>query len=388
MVRKVLQIVEAADAGVGRHALDLIEGLVAAGWETHLIFSPLRIGRSFRERLERMSEVTQIAIPIKQSVHPMDLAAVWKIAGYLKTAGPFSLLHGHSSKGGAVGKLAAILAGVPSVYTPNALVTMNPELSRMKSNAYAAMERCLGKAGTMIAVSESERDHAISLGISADRITVVPNGIPDQELPTRDSLRNELGIDPKAKVVGFVGRLFGQKAPEILVRAFARATIHHADAVLAIVGDGPLKKDLVQLADQLDISGQIQWLGERDGQRTMPAFDLFVLSSNYEGMPYVLLEAAHAKLPIVATRVSGTSMVVHEGENGLTTPPGDVDALADAIETLLGDEQLQQRFSQASLARSGEWSSERMVKNTIAVYEDVMRGQRTESRLHIGTRLQ
>jgi glycosyltransferase involved in cell wall biosynthesis len=369
MRRKVLHIVEASDAGVGRHVLDLVGGLVDAGWDVHLVYSPLRMGEAFRHALKSMSGVTAVQIPMKRSVHPADAVSVWKVVKYLKKAGPFDLVHGHSSKGGALARIAARIAGLPSFYTPNALVTMNPELGRWKARTYRFVERALGRIGTvLVAVSHDEREHALSLGIAPEKVVVIPNGIALENLPQRDAVRASLGIDLDATVIGFVGRLFAQKAPEVLLRAFAQSTGPGTNAVLAVVGDGPLRSQLESLAETLGVSGKIRWLGTRPGQQSMPAFDLFAMPSHYEGMPYVLLEAAHAGLPIVATRVSGVSLVVRNGENGFTVAPGDVEAMTKALDALLSNAELRREFSQASRARVKEWSIQRMIDDTIRLY--------------------
>jgi glycosyltransferase involved in cell wall biosynthesis len=262
---------------------------------------------------------------------------------------------------------------LPSFYTPNALVTMNPELGPMKRKAYRLFEKWLGKLGTiLIAVSEMERDHAVALGMPPESVAVVPNGIALADLPDRASVRNELGIDADATVVGFVGRLFAQKAPAVLLRAFAQSNAQESRAILAMVGDGPMRAELDVLAEELGITEKIRWLGARNGQRTMPAFDVFALPSLYEGMPYVALEAAHAGLPIVASRVSGISSVVRDDENGYVVEPGDVGGFAMALDKLLLDPERRERFSAPSLSRVQEWTLDRMVDDTIKVYEQVL----------------
>jgi glycosyltransferase involved in cell wall biosynthesis len=362
---------------VGRHVLDLLKGLIDHGWDTHLIYSPLRMSMDFQQAIEPRTGLTAVSLPIRRSIHPEDVIALREVVHYVRRCGPFDLIHGHSSKGGALARLAGRICGVPSVYTPNALVTMNPELGHIKSRVYRVAERCLGRMGDLfIAVSDAERHHAISLGVPASSIAVVPNGIAPPLLRDRQTVRAEFGIDADAPVVGFVGRLSCQKAPQVLIRAFAECVAGHPHAVLAIVGEGPLQEELEQLAHELGVSRHIRWLGARNGQQAMPAFDLLVLSSNYEGMPYVLLEAAHAGLPIVATRVSGASTVVRDNENGFLVAPGDTGAIARAMDALLSDSDLRARFSAASLARVREWTRDRMVRETVKLYAGVAGNRR------------
>ena len=375
MHQRILHIVEATDAGVGRHVLDLLKGLIDDGWDTHLLYSPLRMSESFQQAMSSLEGLTAVPLEMRRSVHPQDVFTVRQVVQYARQAGPFAVIHGHSSKGGALARLAGRIAGVRSVYTPNALVTMNPELGPMKARTYRVAERWLGRIGDLlIAVSEDEREHAISIGVPPASIAVVPNGIAPPSLSDREAVRAEFGIEADANVVGFVGRLFAQKAPHVLIQAFAECAGRHPQAILAIVGDGPLRESLEQLATDLGVSDQIRWLGSQNGQQAMPAFDLFVLSSHYEGMPYVLLEAAHAGLPIVTTRVSGASSVVCDDENGFTVNPGDVHKMGEAIDKLLSDAEMRSQFSSASRLRAGEWTRDRMVGDVVELYEGLGNG--------------
>src|SRR5205823_14138786 len=112
----------------------------------------------------------------------------------------------------------------------------------------------------------------------------------------RDGARAELGLGARDTVVGFVGRLSPQKAPEVLLKAFALLVPKLPSAVLVVIGDGPLSEPLRKLAEEWDVAGRVKWLGWRDGGHAMSAFDVFVLPSRYEGLPYVAIEALVAGL--------------------------------------------------------------------------------------------
>src|SRR5205814_9009851 len=106
-------------------------------------------------------------------------------------------------------------------------------------------------------------------------------------------------------VIGFVGRFVSQKAPQVVVRAMRRVAAAAPRARLALVGAGPLEEPLRRLADELGVASRILWLGERDARTVMTAFDVFAISSCKEGLPYVVLEAMSAGLPVVATDTAG-----------------------------------------------------------------------------------
>ncbi len=164
------------------------------------------------------------------------------------------------------------------------------------------------------------------LGLGKNRVILVPNGVGAAVLTPRDEARREMGVDDDAVVIGFVGRLVEQKAPEVLVRAFATTLHSHKAARLAIVGAGPLLEPMRHLAAQLGIGRKIIWLGERDARRVLAGFDIFALSSRKEGLPYVVLEAMAAGLPVVATSSAGVEILVETGVTGAVVPPEDPDA--------------------------------------------------------------
>ncbi|MCZ6611680.1 MAG: glycosyltransferase, partial [Planctomycetota bacterium] len=142
---------------------------------------------------------------------------------------------------------------------------------------------------------------------------------------------------------------------------------------LLLVGAGPLESALRQQASSSGVESQIMWLGEGPGPQIMPAFDMFVLPSLYEGLPYVLLEAMACGLPIVSTRVGGARFLIQEGYNGYTVPPGDAQALAQAMTSLAADTDLRQRMGHASRQRVRSFSLQRMVNDTTCVYQELLR---------------
>lgn len=370
---KVLHVVEASGGGVGRHVLDLSEGLLSRGHEVHLAYSPRRADRFFLDRLARLDGVRTRAIDLRRRPHPSDVGAVRVVREVLRDGGSFDLLHGHSSKGGAVARLAALSVGMPTVYTPNAVGTMDRTAWTATRYAVACAERILARVqGLVIAVSPAEEEHLARLGIPRHRLRMVPNCVREMELPGREEARRELGLARDAKVVGYVGRLALQKAPDVLVSAFCRVAQAHPDALLLIVGDGPLRPVLRRECEQLGVMDRVLWAGERNGQRTMPAFDVLVLPSRYEGLPHVLLEGLVAGLPIVATEAASAGLVVEPGENGLVVPEEDPEAVAHAIMRLLENEKERAAFGRASRLRASRFSHRRMVEGTLGVYREVV----------------
>lgn len=209
-------------------------------------------------------------------------------------------------------------------------------------------------------------------------IQVIPNGVetPDQGVIEHWCKEGAAEIDKRAGelVVGFVGYLGPQKNVRLLLRAFERIATEFQNARLVIVGDGPLRSELEDLATQLDIAGRVHFLGRRPlAEQLMPAFDLLCLTSDYEGMPNVLLEAGSVGLPVVASQVAGTAEVVLHGETGLLYPPGDLEAFTACLRTVLRDPQLRQRLGAAARQRMlNEYSVPRLAQRYAALFDRIV----------------
>lgn len=369
-VRRVCLVTESAGAGVGRHFLDLAAGLARRGIEVVAIYSPGRCDASFRERQAKITSVRFVELPMRRAVHPLDAVDLVRLVKCIRSEGPFDVVHCHSSKAGALGRLAARWLRVPSVYTPHALVTLDPTLSPLKRRFYGGVERWLArKAAALIAVSPDEAEHAAALGIDPQKLCVVLNGIEPPEFPTRDAVREELGLSADTFCVGFVGRLTSQKAPELLMEALADLKKRQIEATAVIVGSGPEDARLREQVARLGLAGQVRLLGDRVATNVMPAFDVFCLPSRYEGLPYVLVEALAAGLPIVARRVGGAAACVDHGANGFIVEREGSDELANALASLQANAAMRNAFARHSLNKVRSFGLDRMIEETCAIYE-------------------
>ncbi|HEY3374399.1 MAG TPA: glycosyltransferase family 4 protein [Candidatus Aquicultor sp.] len=383
---KVLLLTEAAGSGVGRHILDLAHGLATGGHEVHLIYSESRLEDRFFQRIKALDGmITTRVIPMQRSINPYaDLTALLAIRRYVKEYGPFDIIHGHSSKAGALVRLLKITGAGPAkiVYTPHACVTLSPGLSGKQRFVYNLIERILGSYLTdaIIAVSNHEARHAIELGIPTNLVNTVVNGvgIGKNSLKRREEYRSSLGVAPEDIVIGFSGRLDYQKAPEILIQAYCRLEPGPTNISLVLLGDGPKHGDLEQLVKTSPHAGSIHIAGYHPlASDVLSAFDIFVLPSRYEGLPYVLLEAMAEGLPIVATSVGGNSELVRDKVNGLLVPRDAPDDLSKALDTLIRDSELRQRFSSVSLELVGaSYSIEKMLESTVDIYNRLLESRR------------
>lgn len=383
---RVLLVTEAAGGGVGRHFLDLARGLAAKGVQVQGIYSPGRMDALFRERLQTEEFPPLHELPMRRAIHPLDARDAWRLTRRIRELAPFDILHGHSSKAGALVRLAGRWLGIPTVYTPHALVTLDPTLPAWKRAFYGRIERFLSHwASAIIAVSPREADHALTLGLPAKKLHVVPNGIDRLMLPDRELVRAKLGLAPDEVAIGFIGRLSKQKAPEVMLEAFHLVSQHCPQARLVMIGSGPMEEQIRAQVRQLALESRVRLLGDVVATEYMSAMDLFCLPSRYEGMPYVLLEALAAGLPIVATNVGGVAMTVEHGRNGLIVPPcprfmSSAEPLAAALRELASDTEKRAQFAAVSAERSEQFSIEAMVTGTIAIYRQVLAGVRSASK--------
>lgn len=371
---RVLLVVESSAGGTGRHVLDLADGLTERGCEVHVIHSTRRVDRLFLDRLAELEgRVRHMALPIRTGPHPADLAIVRAVRRYMRQFGPFDIVHGHSSKGGAVARLAAFGTGAKAYYTLHGLIMMDPLLPRWKWLMYLSIELGLATwTRRVIAVSPEEQRAAIRLRFGRSKVIMVPNGVGTMRLTPREEARRAMAVTDDAIVIGFVGRLVEQKAPEVLIEAFTSAARVQPLARLALVGNGPLEMPMRELAGTLGVADKIIWLGERDARGVLAGFDLFALSSRKEGLPYVVLEAMAAGLPVVATSSAGSEILVIPGVNGAVVPPDDAPAFAAALIDLLTDPAKLARCGASSRERVSRFTIDAMVERTLDAYLDAM----------------
>ncbi|MGI9323711.1 MAG: glycosyltransferase [Pseudomonadales bacterium] len=367
--RRALLILENAGAGTGRHVIDLCDGLVRREWDVHVAYSSGRMETAFHDELQSISGVHTITVPMRREPGIWDVLAAFRLWRYVKRAGPFTLVHGHSSKGGALARIVGKIAGIPAFYTPHAFVTLDPTLSPRKRQLYEKAERMLGKlTKTIFCVSTDEYHHGQSIGIPDTRLATVPNGIRPLPAPCRAAVRAELGLMDHEVCIGFVGRLGHQKAVDQLLRAFAGIQQQVPIARLAIVGDGPESAGLHALSAELNLQDGAIWVGQADGARMMAGFDVLVLPSLYEGFPYVLLEAAARELPIVMTQVGGAEEMRTQAQ-ARVVPVGDQPAMEQALLACVQDEDWRNAARLKARAASAYFSADRMVDEIVSEYD-------------------
>lgn len=337
----------------------LMEGLRARGVAQVLVVPPgsdsARIGR------DRGFEVCEIGLR-----HQLDLAGVYRLARRIRGA---SLVHLHTGRAAWLGTIAARLVGCPAVITRR----MDRRVKR-DLRTWFAYRRV---ARAVVAISPSVARLLEQGGVQPERITTIPDALDPARMRAavgREGTREKLAIALDEFVLLTLAQLMHRKGIDVLLRAVQR--LNDPGLVCLIAGDGPEKAALQQLAVELGIAGQVRFLGRRnDAGDLLAACDVFCLASRAEGMGVAALEALGAARPVVASRVGGLGELIVEGRSGLLVPPESVEALANALTRLRGDESLCERLAAAGPLRVDQgFRPEHYVDRHLELYGAVLAG--------------
>jgi glycosyltransferase involved in cell wall biosynthesis len=245
------------------------------------------------------------------------------------------VLHSHMVHANLLARVVRLVAPVPALVST--IHSIN-DGGRLRMAAYRLSNRLVDQ---MTIVSQAAADRFISERIiPKELLTVFPNSVDTERFRnvppgTRDSVRRALGLEGQFAWLA-VGRFEVAKDYPNMLRAFAKVREHYPEALLLLVGRGSLQPETEALTQTLGIAGSVRFLGvRRDVPEVMSAADGYVMSSAWEGMPIVLLEAAAAGLPIVATRVGGNQEVVRHEDSGFLVPPRNSEALCGAMLRLM-----------------------------------------------------
>ena len=234
--------------------------------------------------------------------------------------------------------------------------------------------RCAGMTANSVSVAEFYANQ----GIPRERITVIPNALPPAlSTPSRQQARAALGLEDHHQVVGFVGRLAPQKRLADLLWAFQllHQLVDHVRLVL--IGDGPLRDTLAEIAQGFGCRDRIVFAGHRpDAYSLMPAFDAFVLASEFEGMSNSLMEAMSHGIPCVVSDIAPNLELVRHEQTGLVFPLGNAPELTKTLSRLLQDDCLAQQLGAAGKqAILDNHSVERMVQLHTDLYYRISHGR-------------
>ncbi len=365
---KILHLLRAPLGGLFRHVIDVANSQIERGHRVGLIVDSITGGARADAILADLAPRLALGIervPIARELRPHDFHALWRISRRIKKLAP-DVLHGHGAKGAALARLAPAAAGAIRAYTPHggSLVYCPGTLS---GGFYRTIERILNPRTDLFLFESGYIAELYRAVVAPPRamVRVVRNGIAEAEF--------EPAVPrPDATDIVCVGELRPVKAIDVLIEALAILQHSGRRVTATIAGEGPDAAKLQAQAHRLGIADQIRFIGHCPARSAFTMGRILVIPSRAESLPYVVLEAAAAGLPIIATDVGGVPEIFGPRASQLI-PPDDVAALIGAIAAALDDPAEMRSGAQVLKSRvRSEFSLWTMVEANLAAYRDAI----------------
>ena len=346
---KILYILEATSGGTQKHVIDLAKKIDKSEFQIDIVYSTNR-NKNFAQESSGIFN-NMYGLPITRSGSPSDIINILKIRKIIKE-NKYNIVHCHSTKAGFVGRLATFFSGHPNViYSPHGFMFCDTRI-KMRRLLYLYLEKYLGYlTNKLVAVSGSERDLALQHRIVPNnKIVTLYNSIDPsdfEDFSYENKVADKLFHNDSEIILGTVGRLYYQKDPITLIKSFKIINDEFPNTKLIIVGDGPLEDECRKLINELKLQDKVELAGyQKNSKDYYKIFDIFLLSSHYEGLPYALLEAMIMGIPCVGTDVVGIKDLIIHGETGYLAKEEDHLGFAKAVINLLENPELLSSFSE------------------------------------------
>ena len=368
---KIAYVVTRADSvgGAQVHVLDLAAVLRSQGHDaTVLLGGDGPVTNELERRGIPYCSIPHLAKPLNPSADCRAALEIWKALRSLRP----DLVAAHTAKAGMLARWAAVMAGVPAVFTPHGWA-ISDRISTRQGRIFRMLERFSGRVSArIINVCEYERRLALQYKIASDvKLAVVHNGIPDisAELLAR--------TDREPPRLVTIARFEEPKDHRTLLLALSR--LMEYEWTIDLIGDGPLQPAIERKAAELGLSHRMKFLGAcRNVAPLLAGAQLFVLSTRSEAFPYTVLEAMRAGLPVVSSDVGGIREAVTDGQTGMLVPARDPSALCECLQQLISNPRLRAIMGGAARRRFLEqFTLDKMVTKTIQIYQEVL----SESRI-------
>lgn len=345
--------------GGAKQVLYLMEGLASRG-VSNVLACPDGAGISTPARA--FAQVCQM--PMKGDA---DLALLFRLRRLIAREQP-DLIHIHSRRGADLwGGLAARLSGVPCVISRR---VDNPEPRWRVALRYRLYDQ-------VVTISEGIRQVLLDAGLPHDKCRCVRSAVDAHPYLIdydKHAYRALLGLTPDTPLVGTVAQLIPRKGHRHLLAALREVLPRHPTLQVLIFGRGPLEGELRQAITEQGLSSHVRLMGFVDDlPKILGCLDILAHPADMEGLGVSLLQASAARVPVIATRAGGMPEAVRDGDNGILIAPGDVTALAAALNRLLDDAALRERMGEAGRALMlREFSVEAMCEGNLSVYRSVL----------------
>lgn len=365
--------------GPSLHVIHLSAGLVDLGFKTRLVIGQTDPDEGDFLDLARARGVDLAIVPeLGRAIRPgNDLRALARIYRLIRLERP-SIVHTHTAKAGALGRLAALLARVPVVVHTYHGHVLSGYFSPAVSLLFRGIEKFLAPStNVLLTVSESVKDDLVRLGVaSADRVRVLPLGLDLNALSgplPRGVLREEAGWTNETRLVGIVGRLVPIKDVDNFLDAAALVAAAESDVRFAVVGDGEERMRLETRARQL-LGDRIHFFGWRkDTPSVLGDLDLVVNTSINEGTPVALIEALAAGKSVIATAVGGTpDVLANGGFGGLVAPRSPQETARAILEALRAPESAARRAAEGRTSVLARYTVDRLLQDMAVLYRELL----------------
>lgn len=340
---KIIYGLEAVGGGALKHLTYLVTHLNRDMYDITVVLSNQR-NENANQDIEKIknSSTKVLYVPICRKINIVkDCIILSKIYKILKKD-RFDIIHAHSSKAGGLFRLAAFLAGNKNIlYTPHSFYFQG--LEGIKKKLFIGLEKLLAKITTYIIVSEGETNEILKNKIIGENYVLNINNAIDfndykHSFEINDTLE-KYNIPAGKFIVGSVGRLTVQKDWGTFVFAANEVLKKHPETIFIIAGEGELRNEIQELIFTLGLEKRIVLTGYvREIHKIFGVIDIFVSTSLWEGLPYVILEAMNYKKPIITTDTCNEGVVCHE-KSGFITPVKDFKTIAQKINELIEDKQ-------------------------------------------------
>lgn len=369
--KKIVHIAQSA-GGVQEYLYMFLKNFKDENYENYLVVS-----QDYENNKEKFVDYVKdiYIVPMQRDIQlKFDLKSIKEIMKVLKKIKP-DIVYLHSSKAGALGRIALLFNfKVKILYNAHGWY-FNAQISNKKKKIFALIERVLAiKTNKIINISKSEYESALKYKIaSKKKMCIIENGIDFTKFKDsdkyRDETRKKLNIKDNEIVIGVVGRLSEQKDPMTMIKAFKEVYEENKNIKMLFVGSGDLEDNIKKFAEDNNILDKVIITGWVDEvEKFIPAFDIAVLPSKWEGFGLVLIEYMACNKPIVASNVGGISNILQDKVNGTLIASGDYNKLKYSILELINNTGLKKKYINNNIKLSYKYNIEFVVDKHLKIF--------------------
>jgi glycosyltransferase involved in cell wall biosynthesis len=366
MPKVLLVYFEPQSSGQTTHVLSLARGLDKDKYDITVV-----LPKHLQNSIKAFEQTGVTIVPLPMGKILWNAKSIISLMSLIRRQN-FDIVHVHSQEAGLLGRVVARVARARKIiYTPQCTNIRHMRWFWL----YRSIEKILSYiTDKIISVNETDRLRIIQWGIHSSKVITIKNGI-DQNLfagsINLEETKRKIGLHEKRPVVMQIGRLSDQKNPLMFVKGASIVAQEHPEVQFVLVGDGPLKNEVGAYIQELGMNNQMRCLGwQAEAYKLIALSDIFTLTSQWEGLPYVLLEAMAWSCPVVATAVNGCPEIVKHGITGYLVPKNDATSWAKYVIKLLENPELSVEMGQRGNAvLKEELSLQKMIEQTEQLYD-------------------